>query len=254
MKIKLPYVTDVFLEEYKKYFSINYLKYYERGDIDTIKSIFRNRDNVRISDFEFEYIPLKVKNDVDDPYISKINVRTLWKSLNKLPPVQAELEKIWVALENTIYLDYHMASIRNIKNIRSIESKTIFNNGQKRSLFINSLASLWWLGYYLIDKNSENPFWLVDFFLDTPYRGNEVVLFSSNIVSRKDTALGILEGIKELKESCNLKINRAAYSNSCKLLNQIGGVRLLDTLSRKEIKEIIVNNLMYMKGSIKSSE
>ncbi|WP_432276450.1 DUF6339 family protein [Enterococcus cecorum] len=38
-------------------------------------------------------------------------------------------------------------------------------------------------------------------------------------------------------------MNRYAFTNSNKILNQIGGVRIIDMLSREEIKKIIIDNL-----------
>lgn len=66
---------------------------------------------------------------------------------------------------------------------------------------INNLSLLWWIAYYTIDpENKEDPFQLTDFFVEESYRGNAVVWFSSNIISNKNIALGVLEAIKELKE------------------------------------------------------
>lgn len=39
-------------------------------------------------------------------------------------------------------------------------------------------------------------------------------------------------------------VNRYSYTNSNKLLNQTGGVKILETLSRSEVKKIILENLL----------
>ena len=38
-------------------------------------------------------------------------------------------------------------------------------------------------------------------------------------------------------------VNRFPYSEAGKILNEVGGVRILDTLTREEVKAILINNL-----------
>ena len=126
----------------------------------------------------------------------------------------------------------------------SLKSRTIFVNGAKRSLAIHNLAILWWLAYYFRDdQNIEAPYHLIDFFVSTPYRGNAVALLSSNIISNKEIALGILEAVKILIEEEGMVVNRFPYSEAGKILNEVGGVRILDTLTREEVKDILIKNL-----------
>lgn len=121
----------------------------------------------------------------------------------------------------------------------------MFTQGSKRSLAINNLSLLWWLAYYTIDvDNRENPYHLTDFFVEDSYRGNAMIWFSSNIISNKNISLGILDAIKELVETDQMILNRYSFANSNKILNQIGGVRILDILSRAEVKNIILGNIL----------
>ena len=179
-------------------------------------------------------------------------MRAIWNSLHILTRTQAELEKIWVALAHTDYVEYcigcYNAFVKNDdmeKELKNLKSRTYFTNGSKRSLATHNLASYWWLVYYFIDVNHSNPFHLLDFLVSKPYRGNMMVLLSSNIVSAKNIALGVLEAIRELVEKRAVPDNRFVYSKSTALLNKIGGIRILDTLSREEIKEIVLENYPY---------
>ena len=38
-------------------------------------------------------------------------------------------------------------------------------------------------------------------------------------------------------------VNRYPYSEAGKILNEVGGVRILDTLTREEVKAILIKNL-----------
>lgn len=242
----VKYVTDTFLEEFKLNFQSDYLDLYITNNIAEIEKVFSNPENVMSSSTVFEYAPLKFETESKNPI--KENIRILWKSLGHISINEAESEKMWVALGNTYYLGYHLnqlSLINESQRKRSIESRTVFTRGSKRSLVINNLSLIWWIAYYTIDfENKDNPFHLTDFFVEESYRGNALSWFSSNIISNKNIALGILEAVKELKEQKGMIVNRYSYTNSNKILNQIGGVRILDTLSRSEVMQIILDNLL----------
>lgn len=248
----IKYVTDEFLKEFKNEFLVKYAHLYKSNEMDKLKSVFSDPNHVIETSIEYEYEPLEVEPKEYDADIVRRNIRRVWESLNVLTPVQAEMEKIWVALAHTDYLDYQMgifnSQIANPDNKKreesSLKSRTIFINGAKRSLAIHNLAILWWLAYYFRDnQNIENPYHLIDFFVSTPYRGNAVALLSSNIISNKEIALGILEAVKVLIEEERMVVNRFPYSEAGKILNEVGGVRILDTLTREEVKAILIKNL-----------
>lgn len=242
----IKYVTDEFLEKFKVDFKGNYLDLYKTNNKEEILSIFLNPDHVYESSTFFDYVPLKL--EAVEGEATKENIRTLWNSLKHLTIAEAESEKMWVALANTYYLDYHLNQLSLIgaqDKDRSIESRTVFNQGHKRSLSINNLSLLWWVAYYTVDEqHPSNPFHLTDFFVDGAYRGNAVIWFSSNIISNKEISLGIIQAIKELSDQNKMIVNRYSYSNANKILNQIGGVRMLDMLTREEVKDIICSNLL----------
>lgn len=248
----IKYVTDEFLKEFKNEFLVKYAHLYKSNDMDKLKAIFSDSNHVMETSIEYEYEPLEVEPKEYDADIVRRNIRRVWESLKVLTPVQAEMEKIWVALAHTDYLDYQMgifnSQIANPDNKKreesSLKSRTIFVNGAKRSLAIHNLAILWWLAYYFRDdQNIEAPYHLIDFFVSTPYRGNAVALLSSNIISNKEIALGILEAVKVLIEEEGMVVNRYPYSEAGKILNEVGGVRILDTLTREEVKAILIKNL-----------
>ena len=239
----IKYVTDEFLKEFKNEFLVKYAHLYKSNDIDKLKAIFSDPNHVIETSIEYEYEPLEVEPKEYDADIVRRNIRRVWESLKVLTPVQAEMEKIWVALAHTDYLDYQIGIFnsqivnpdKKKREESSLKSRTIFVNGAKRSLAIHNLAILWWLAYYFRDdQNIEAPYHLIDFFVSTPYRGNAVALLSSNIISNKEIALGILEAVKVLVEEKGMVVNRYSYSEAG---------RILDTLTREEVKAILIKNL-----------
>lgn len=242
---KLKYVTDVFLDDFKTNFKSKYLPLYIKGDKEKIREIFSNIENVLESSFEFEYEELLLESENPDASIK--NIQIIWESLRGLSITEAENEKVWVALENTYYLDYHLDQLKMItgkeKEAR-IMSRTIFKNGNKRSLMINNISILWWIAYYTFDERLEDPYYYTKRFLSGSYRGNAVAYFSSNLVSNKEIVLGTLEAIYELIDENKMIENRFSYSNANKILNLVGGVVVLDFLSKDEIKNIVKENLL----------
>lgn len=252
MNSRIPYMTDEFLKQFKSEFLTIFAPLYKLGDTEALKAYFTDPNHVVLSEYTYTYRPLEVESKEYNPDIVRRNIRRIWESLGFLTPAQAELEKIWVALAHTDYLDYQMgvyeSQIAGTNNVdkadRSLQSRTIFVNGNKRSLAIHNISILWWLAYYFEDTQHEaNPFHLLDFFFSTSYRGNAVALLSSNIISNQNIALGILEAVKYLVENERLIPNRYAYSEPSRILNEIGGVRILDMLTRKEVRDIIINQL-----------
>lgn len=241
---KLPYVTDEFLDEYKTNFNLQYLSFYINEDYEKISSIFKKEENIRYSSKTFEFIPLE--NETENPEAASRNIRLIRKSLGHLTVAEAENEKLWVALENTFYLNYHLDQLKNAPE-KSIEARTVFTRSKKRSLVLNNLSLLWWIGYYMYDEsNRENPYHYADYFVKNSYRGNSVAFLSSNIVSNKELVLGVLAAIMELEKNNGMIVNRYSYTNSNKLLNQVSGVSVIDILNRHDIKEIIKDNLLNM--------
>lgn len=242
---KLKYVTDVFLDDFKTNFKSKYLPLYIKGDKEKIREVFSNSENILESSFEFEYEELVLESVNPDASIK--NIQIIWESLSGLSITEAENEKVWVALENTYYLDYHLDQLKMItgkKKEASIMSRTIFNNGNKRSLMINNISILWWIAYYTYDERLEDPYYYTKRFLSGSYRGNAVAYFSSNLVSNKEIVLGTLEAIYELIDENKMIENRFSYSNANKILNLVGGVVALDFLSKDEIKNIVKENLL----------
>lgn len=249
---KLTYLKDSALEDFKQNFQIRYYPLYKLGKAEELTKSVCSVNNIVETDIEYEHIPLKLETAEYDAEIVKHNMRAIWNSLNILTRTQAELEKIWVSLAHTDYVEYSIgcynAFVKTdnlINEVKNLKSRTYFTNGTKRSLAVHNLASYWWLVYYFIDDKHSNPFHLLDFLVSKPYRGNMMVLLSSNIVSTKNIALGVLEAIRELVEERAVPDNRFVYSKSTALLNKIGGIRILDTLSREEIKEIVLENYPY---------
>lgn len=246
--MNIPMVTDSFLDEFETNFDVDFVNYYKLQNSDKITNIMNDRHNLTRTTKEYDYHELKLpqKNQYDFAYE---NIVTFYEQLKQLTPVEATDARLWVALENTDFLPYHLKALQVMdykegKQESSIKSRSIFSvNGLKRSLAINNLASLWWMGYLLYDKQNEDHYHFVRAFTQTDFRGNFVAFSSSNVVDNVNIRMGILDAIFELVDKKVIKQNRHAFSDANKIMNIVGGTRILDLLSREEVKSIVLQKL-----------
>ena len=118
--------------------------------------------------------------------------------------------------------------------------------GIKRSCFMNCLSRLWWTGFLLYDYDNLNHYAAVDLICENAYASTILLFSSNNFVSNKRLALGVLDCLVELKAN-GTAIKREHFVQSNKYLNCLGGVVLLDTLTRLEVKQIIAEHLIKIK-------
>ena len=151
--MKVKYCTGMFLEDFKTNFD-KYIPMYLNKDIEKIKEIF-NGNNVKDTEIDFDFEKLKTSDESDN--IERDNIKIIHKSLKHLTPVQACQEKLWVGMYNTYYINHifdYIDQNKNKKNINStLKSSIIFTWGGNRSLIVQNLSRMWWLGQYLYDED-----------------------------------------------------------------------------------------------------
>lgn len=236
--MNIKYCTDEFLEEFKTNFE-RYIPMYTKNDREKISEVF-NSENIKEGSVEFEYKDIKTSKNSSNP--ERDNIKNVYESLKDLNPVQASQEKLWVAMYNTYYIEHLFDYINTNKDKKNFENSlkgsVVFTHGNNRSLIVQNLARMWWLGYYLYDEdNNKNPYELLDFYTDSgDIVGRSNVFFSSNLTSNKNLRHGIIDGIKELVELGIIEHQRKYYTNINKYFNIIGGVKILDFMSREKVK------------------
>lgn len=261
MEQNVPFLDDATLQVLKDdFYNDGLLKHYkDLGPVNQVKdeigALLESVGGVKKSNIRFAYKPLLLGADEEeDARLASENAKILHQSLGHISASQAAMEKVWVALLNTHYIDYHLHVIRQMQGRKEVNQqiwdRTFLTgpiHGEKRRQLMNNLSLLWWISHYTYDaSDSINPYAMMEFFMSTPYRGNSIAFFSSNIHGNKKITLGILDGIKQLVENEVIAVNRYAYSNSSKIINMIAGVRLVDLMTREEIRDAIIEELPKM--------
>lgn len=240
--MKLKYCTEDFLNEFKANFD-SYIPLYLNRDKEALNNVF-NDSVVLESNIEFDYQELICEGDYKETDIE--NAKIIYGSLKNLNPVEASQEKIWVSLLNTVYQDflfYRLESEIESSNVTRLKSATVFTQGEPRSLIVQILSRLWWLGYYTTDEKRENPYELMEFFGKTDLSGKMITFFSSVMINNENIRLGILSGIKKLYDADLIPYNRKQFLAATMYFNLIGGVKILDMLSFDEVEEITIDLL-----------
>lgn len=204
---------------------------------------FEENGWLKESKFQFDEVTL-CKNE-DFNISDRRNIEILYSGLQRLSPALASDERIWAGLLFDVFWDfvqYRRKSELMSGNEQDIKNSFFFMRGIKRSCFINCLSRLWWTGYLIYDKESPNHFSAADFLCDGAFASTILLFSSSNFTANKNIALGILDCIAERKAKGE-KIGRYHYVEANKYLNNLGGVMLLDSISRDEVHSIVDNHL-----------
>ena len=179
------------------------------------------------------------------------NIKKIYTSMKNLTDTQATDERLWAGLTHGdfyTFMNKRWGKDTEISNIKksemAIKSRYFFGggSGKKRSLIINTLARLWWIGRLTYDSKRKNPFELTSFFEDD-FATKSLILFSSNYMSNSNVARGLLSALLKLEKDykeLNLK-KRDIYYKSSQYLNVFGGTHILDYYSEEEIKDRVIN-------------
>lgn len=215
--------TDEFIEAFGRDLNEKYESLYRTGDKESLLEIFDKAPKYEV-DISGTLQELEVPND----YIN--NSKIIYDSLRDLKPTQASKESLWFSLANTFYLDYTLKLLSS--NDRTKVKNALFMKS-KREQLIQCISKYWWLGYLLYDETSEAPYELLEYFCAKEAIGKTIGFFSSKLTSNKQITLGIVEGIKDRKDY--IKNSRSSYSFVNEHFNNIGGVKILDLLTREDV-------------------
>jgi len=148
----------------------------------------------------------------------------------KLTEVQASDPRLWAYFCHETFWDY--MSWRWPPD-KSIDSRYFVDGSSSRALSRNGIARLWWFAHLTYDENRDNPYELTSIFLQ--HQDIQHNLIERNL-GRSNTVLHA--ALDFLGSHPNIN-NKDDYVKLGKILNRLGGVRLLDCLTKKEIVDYL---------------
>lgn len=248
--MKLVYLSQEAIDDIK----INYGKYknhFKDESNEWFLERFKKNGWMHESKIQCEDITLNMDEDYN--VSDRKNVEILYEALRDLSPALAADERLWAGMLFCQFWSY--VKYRRKKEIESGSERDVLNSflflrGTKRSCFMNCLSRLWWTGYLLYDSTDSNHYRAVDLITETAYASNIVLISSSNFISNRNLALGIFDCILRRKEAGE-KIGRYHFVEANKYINCIGGITLLDTMTREEARDLANKRLNKLYGTIK---
>lgn len=237
--MKIKFLSEDALQDLRVNFE-SYKEHYYKRDDAWFDEYFSQEGRLIESKIEFEK---PVFNDDPNYMVSDFeNVKVIYEALRHLTVSQATQEKLWAGLSHVQMRDfvyYRLENELNKKNDKRIFSAMFYKYNVKRSIFIHIIARLWWVGYMTYDEeNTENPYWLTEFFCSADFSARSTVFFSSNFTSNKAVTKGILKALIALRDE-GVPIKREHFIESTKYLNISGGAMVLDLLEETEVKEMV---------------
>lgn len=221
------------------------LYYAENGD--WVAKRFKKSKFCKESCIDVYLPPLDANND---EFTNVLAIHNAFK--DKITPKQASNPYLWTYLTHCEYWDYTFN--RWSKADMSIDTiKQRFfcgpEEGNRIGFLRNSISRLWWFGYLTYQENSPIPYKLTELMLSNSDLCQSII--ERNFSMNKEISIGILSAIQEINEDPNMKDVGAVNNGDhyewrplCKFINRYGGVALLDTLTRDDIKELSYNFLM----------
>ena len=101
---------------------------------------------------------------------------------------------------------------------------------------MNCLSRLWWAGRITYDaSNPRDPFELADLITERAFASTILLLSSNNFISNPALALGLLDAVKQERDN-GVEIRRKHFVGPAKYLNRMGGITILDYLSREQVR------------------
>lgn len=236
--MRLMYLSQEAIDDIK----VNINKYKPHFTDNTNEWFMKHfRDNGWIHESKIQCDDFTMNHDSDMNVSDRKNVEIIYEAMRDLSPANALDERLWSGIlfgQLWDFVQYRRADELASGNEREILNSFFFMRGTKRSCFMNCLSRLWWTGHLLYDKNNTNHYAAIDLICETAYASNIILFSSNNFVANKEIALGILDCIAERKANGE-RIGRYHFVEANKYLNCIGGVSLLDTMTREETKHLV---------------
>lgn len=253
---------SVFLES--PCFNDKLLPLYSDGKEENILTIlFSEQDLIVERDFAVHFeLPTKQLLQVGANYsltrgYDFANIKSIYTTLKNLPLALAAKPEFWGILAHKYFFQYILKRSEVAKNNKQWTRKDILRDfycasdkeTPKRCIAMNPIARLWWAGRFSYDsENAQNPFALAHVFTAGNEFNSLILLLCSSVQIGNDSVIkGLLDAICEWEKKQGYElgtrpIRALAIENGTKYLNNIGALRMVDSLTREEIKKQLLFN------------
>lgn len=221
-------------------------------------SCIRTESVPGLPDIDFSSIWLK-KADADsgnaDPGNAE-NVKAMFGALRDLPLFYAFDNSFWADLSHR-YFSSFVESWRS-KSGEPVDAETVQKyffclnrTGRRRALFVHPLSRLWMCGFYAYSETDvsgngrADPWELCTFWASRNFASRMMLFDSAHVLANRETSVAVIEALKDWSAhhpGIGALTRKHEYEPHW-YLNRVGGVRIIDALSRKEIYDLVYDHL-----------
>src|SRR5690625_1183947 len=177
------------------------------------------------------------------------NAILLYENLKELHRRILSDERFWLWLYFDKFYNHAVLSIP-LKSKTTFENHWTFKQGNRRGIFFGTLSRHFFRVERTVDNSLEDKYELTKYIFERPERFRTLSwrTFSNN----KTIVLGTIKAQKDFEEQYNNKLPNNFYNLISKRISRFASVNYLDTLSEKEVYDIVYRELdMLTKASDK---
>ena len=229
------------------------LKHYSEPTNDWVYEFFDGENpfqeyKFQIDDFQFD---MEISEEYSQSRQDVENVIRLYSAMKNLSDTQAADERLWAGVAHDDFWPYMNNRWQGL-NEKSTSIKARYFLGAdgslRRSMLVNTLSRLWWIGRLTYDEDRKDPFELTRY-LENGFSTLNMILFSSNYTSSAAVCRGLLAALISM-ENDGIATNenrKKLLIQATRYLNIFGGSHILDYYSEEEIKNKVLNYMHSLK-------
>ncbi|MCH7883365.1 hypothetical protein IIA95_03040 [Patescibacteria group bacterium] len=222
----------------KKGSDLYFKKTYIFGDADLLSSETKTPNKPVAPALPGTLTKLKLRGYADLEYK---NAKILFEAYQNLTPEDASDERFWAYLTHTTFWDYmkkrtNLGSVSEEKKGDYILTHWFLDPLSPKTIARNDIARLWWSAYLTHDEKLKDPYMLTRQLFSMQDYSRTLI---EGVQGRNRNVLhGVLSFVIDNPELFKQR-KEAKVRFVMRKINQIGGYRLLSSVSKKEVKNTL---------------
>lgn len=240
--------TEEFLSSLKDKLNI-----YRQGKAEDLIEVELSSDEIAVDCEEIDFgkisDALRCDGNKSD-YKDAENVEILHGMMKDLPASVAAKSNMWAYYAHAYFADYvrYRSECAGNESVESVGKDYFCSPTQgrdiRRTLLVNPLSRLWWVGRLLRDESQQDPYHYVKLIRPSEFASFVMLLGSTTAVSNPTIAHAIFGALETWKKlDGEHEISRQQLVACTKYLNRVGAIKMIDMLSTDELRKMLVEKL-----------
>lgn len=189
--------------------------------------------------FEIEEFSLAVPKDSKDRETDIANSITLFEHLDGLPKYVLSDERFWLWVNFEVGYKTALKYMPISGGSSVFKDHWLFTQGKRRGLLFGVLSRCYYRVALTVDESLDDKYELSRFVILNPERFRNLSWRSFS--SKRNIVLGALKAERSVVEELAVEEKAEYYTELAKAISQAGSVRLLDSMSEKDVESLVVD-------------